>query len=106
MRWVSCSLPSVPAHAPRMELAEWRGLGADSLWDIVWEPPWGVEVCVDGTNGWISCTAMLRVRELVLRGRLALAFTPAMTEATVAFPTMPSIELDVRRARTHAHTRT
>lgn len=40
VRWVSCSFPSVPAHAPQMELAAWQGLGADSLWDVRWEPPW------------------------------------------------------------------
>lgn len=96
VRWVSCSFPSVPAHAPQMELTAWRGLGADSLWDVSWEPPWAVEVCVDGTNGWISCTAMLRLRDLVLRGQLGLTFTPAMTEATVSFPSDPTIELDVR----------
>ncbi len=97
VRWVSCSFPSVPAHAPQMELVSWRGLGTDSLWDVSWKAPWAVEVCVDGTNGWISCTAMLRLRELSLRGQLGLTFTPAMTEAIVSFPSDPSIELYVCR---------
>ena len=54
-----------------------------------------MEVCVDGTNGWISCTAMLRLSQLVLTGQLGLAFTTNMTAATVSFPSDPNIELDV-----------
>lgn len=94
VRWVSCSMPSVPAHAPRMDLVRWTGL-SESLWDVIWAPPWTVEVCVDGTNGWVSCTALLKLRGLSLRGLLALAFTPALTEATVAFASVPTIDLDV-----------
>ena len=92
VRWVSCSFPSVARHAPAMELVEWKGLH-ESLWSVDWQPPWEVEVCVDGSN-WISCTALLRIRGLTVRGELSLAFSPNLTEATACFTSLPAVELE------------
>jgi hypothetical protein len=93
VRWVRCSFPSSPSHAPQMDLVEWQGLGS-STWDVQWAPPWAVQVCLEAKR-YIPVTVLVNVQGMALRGRLVAEFASDMSEVALSFVSAPTTHMDI-----------
>lgn len=95
VRWLQCSFPATRSSGPRLVLLDWAtGLGG-SRWSVDWAPPWGVEVCVEGSH-YISATAVFKMRRLALQSdALELRFNGDLSQVEFRFTTAPAINFEV-----------
>lgn len=95
LKHVECSMPSIAAEAPTIDLVHWSGLHF-SEWDVQWTPTsWWVSVSADGSRWGLAFNCLAKVSEISLAGRLRCSFSRDLSAVRVRFAHKPCLDTTV-----------
>lgn len=95
LQHVECSMPSIAAEAPQIDLVQWHGLHF-SEWDVQWTPTsWWVSVSADGSRWGLAFNCLAKVSQISLTTRLRCSFSQDLSAVRVRFTGTPHLDMQV-----------
>lgn len=95
LQHVECSMPSIAAEAPEINLVQWHGLHF-SEWDVQWTPTsWWVSVSADGSRWGLAFNCLANVSQISLTTRLRCSFSKDLSAVRVRFTGTPRLDMQV-----------
>lgn len=95
LRHLECSMPSIAAERPFVDIIRWDGLNY-SEWKIIWSPKsWWVSVSADGSKWGLAFNCLANVSAISLNAKIQCSFSPDLTSLRLRFMEKPKLNMSV-----------